>query len=71
MKTYESSRFKLFNEYEKLKLTPLPNQRYELKEYKVATVQKMGYIYLSVDKNYYSVPYRYIGKKGRSTIQFR
>ena len=23
----------------------------------------MGYIYLSVDKNYYSVPYRYIGKK--------
>ena len=63
MKTYDSSRFKLFNEYEKLKLTPLPNQRYELKEYKVATVQKMGYIYLSVDKNYYSVPYRYIGKK--------
>ena len=63
MKTYDTSRFKLFNEYEKSKLQDLPNQKYELKEYRIATVQKMGYIYLSVDKNYYSVPYRYIGKK--------
>ena len=63
MKTYDTSRFKLFNEYEKSKLQPLPKQKYELKEYRIATVQKMGYIYLSVDKNYYSVPYRYIGKK--------
>ena len=63
MKTYDTSRFKLFNEYEKSKLQSLPNQKYELKEYRIATVQKMGYIYLSVDKNYYSAPYRYIGKK--------
>lgn len=63
MKTYDSSRFKLFNEYEKSTLQPLPKHKYELKEYRVATVQKMGYIYLSADKNYYSVPYRYIGKK--------
>jgi hypothetical protein len=63
MKTYDTSRFKLFNEYEKSKLQALAKQKYELKEYRIATVQKMGYIYLSVDKNYYSVPYRYIGKK--------
>jgi len=63
MKTYDTSRFKLFNEYEKSKLQALPKQRYELRAYRTATVQKMGYIYLSDDKNYYSVPYRYIGKK--------
>lgn len=63
MKTYDTSRFKLFNQYEKSKLQALAKQKYELKEYRIATVQKMGYIYLSVDKNYYSVPYRYIGKK--------
>lgn len=36
---------------------------YELKDYKRAKVQKMGYVYFSPDKSYYSVPFRYIGKE--------
>jgi len=44
-------------------LTELPTNKYEIRHYKRATVQKMGYVFLSCDKNYYSVPYRYIGKK--------
>lgn len=44
-------------------LQPLPLYRYELKEYRRAKVQKMGYVYCSEYKNYYSVPYRYIGKQ--------
>jgi len=48
---------------EKEHLSPLPIYRYELKEYRRAKVQKMGYVLCSTYKNYYSVPYRYIGKQ--------
>lgn len=44
-------------------LKPLPNDPYEIKDYKRAKVQKMGYVYFSPDKSYYSVPYRFIGKE--------
>lgn len=44
-------------------LQPLPESPYEIKNYRRAKVQKMGYIFLSDDKHYYSVPYRYIGKQ--------
>jgi transposase len=57
------SRRQQFLAIEQQILTPLPADRYEIKHYKRATVQKMGYIFLSEDKNYYSVPYRYIGKR--------
>jgi transposase len=57
------SRFKQFVELEKEHLSSLPNQPYLIKHYNRAKVQKMGYIYLSSQKNYYSVPYRYIGKQ--------
>ena len=61
MKQLGISRFKHFLDNEKTFLSPLPSQSYELKEYKKAKVQKMGFVYLHQDKNYYSVPYRYIG----------
>lgn len=48
---------------EKEHLSPLPIYRYELKTYRRAKVQKMGYVLCSTYKNYYSVPYRYIGKQ--------
>lgn len=48
---------------EKSYLSPLPIHRYELKQYRIAKVQKMGYVLCSGYKNYYSVPYRYIGKQ--------
>jgi len=63
MKTYDSSRFRLFNTYEKSQLLPLAKEKYIIKQYKRAKVQKMGYAYLSDDKNYYSVPFRYIGQQ--------
>jgi len=49
--------------HEKSHLHPLPSQRYEVKQYRKAKVQKMGYVLCSTYKNYYSVPYRYIGKQ--------
>lgn len=59
----KTSRRQQFEEIEKAALAPLPAQAYELRYYKILTVQKMGYIYLSDDKHYYSVPHRYLGKK--------
>lgn len=58
----ELSRKELFITTEKSYLKPLPTTAYELKDYCRAKVQKIGYIYFSPDKNYYSVPYKYIGK---------
>jgi transposase len=62
MQTTGISRLKQFIEIEKEHLSVLPNESYLIKNYNRAKVQKMGYIYLSEQKNYYSVPYRYIGK---------
>lgn len=63
-----ASRKELFQSIEREQLKPLPDTRYEIKDYKRAKVQKMGYVYFSPNKNYYSVPYRYIGK--RTSIHF-
>ena len=62
MQTSGISRLRQFIEVEKEHLSALPNEPYLIKHYNRAKVQKMGYIYLSEQKNYYSVPYRYIGK---------
>jgi len=59
----ESSRRELFQSFERSKLKPLPEDVYQMKDYRRAKVQKMGYVYFSPDKNYYSVPYRFIGKQ--------
>ena len=67
-KRKEASRLELFQSVEREYLKPLPTSRYELKEYRRAKVQKIGYIYFSPDKTYYSVPYRYIGKE--TTIHY-
>lgn len=57
------SRRELFESIEKEKLQPLPADRYELKKFKTLTVQFNYHIYLSDDCHYYSVPYRYKGRK--------
>lgn len=59
----KQSRRQQFLTIEQSYLAELPSETYEIKQYKKATVQKMGYVFLSADKNYYSVPYRFIGKK--------
>jgi transposase len=58
----EASRRELFQAIERESLKPLPAGIYQLRDYTRAKVQKMGYVYFSPDKSYYSVPYRYIGK---------
>lgn len=57
-----SSRKELFQSVEREYLKTLPDTSYELKDYRRAKVQKMGYVYFSPDRSYYSVPHRYIGK---------
>lgn len=58
----QASRRELFQSVERAYLKPLPASKYEVKDYKRAKVQKIGYVYFSPDKSNYSVPYRYIGK---------
>jgi len=68
------SRRQQFEEVERQTLAPLPPLRYELKKQLFATVMKNGHVSMSVDKHYYSVPFRFIGKKvklmySRSTVE--
>lgn len=58
----QGSRRELFQSIERGYLKPLPETKYQIKEYCRAKVQKIGYVYFSPDKSYYSVPYRHIGK---------
>jgi len=58
----QASRRELFQSVERSYLKPLPSHPHQLKDYCRAKVQKIGYVYFSPDKSYYSVPYRYIGK---------
>lgn len=57
------SRRSQFDEIEKEALAELPTYRYEFKQGVMVTVMKNGYVCLGVDKHYYSVPFRFIGKK--------
>lgn len=57
----EGSRLSLFLEDEKPLLAPLPTNRFELSDWKIATVQYNYHV--SVDGMHYSVPHEYIKKK--------
>ncbi|NIT72047.1 IS21 family transposase [candidate division KSB1 bacterium] len=59
------SRKTLFEQTDKGMLTPLPPQQYVIREFKSLKVQFNYHIYLSNDKHYYSVPYRYRGNQVR------
>jgi len=50
-------------EHEKSCLSPLARERFEIKQYKLITVLQNSHVQLRENKHYYSVPYRYIGKK--------
>lgn len=47
---------------EKQELAPLPLYRFVIQHYVRVKVQQNCHVYLSEDKHYYSVPYRYIGQ---------
>jgi len=57
------SRRQLFEAEERHTLLPLPVDRFEVKQYREVTVMKNCHVHLHDDHHYYSVPYRYIGKK--------
>jgi len=74
MKGRNYSRRTQFDEVEKKTLQPLPALRYGFKKQSTITVMKNGHICLSDDKHYYSVPFKYIGKKvkiiySKSTVE--
>jgi len=62
-KAKDHNRLEVFEQVEKAALTPLPVQRYDLKNYTWSTVQKNSHVCLQEDKHYYSVPYQHIGRK--------
>ena len=57
------SRRQQFEEIERTALQPLPALRYQQRKQLFATVMKNGHVSLAEYKHYYSVPYRFIGKK--------
>ena len=57
----EGTRRSVFNEVEKATLRPLPIRRYEMAVYRTAIVQSNSHV--AYQKNYYSVPYQYLGKE--------
>lgn len=59
------SRRQQFEDVERAALGGLPVSRYEFKKLHYATVMKNGHICLGEDRHYYSVPYRFIGKKAK------
>ena len=59
------SREERFNAVEKDKLQPLPAGTYEIRYYADVHVQQNGYVEISKDHRYYSVPYIYLHKKAR------
>ncbi len=63
LKGRDYSRRSQFEELERETLKPLPAYRYEFKQQVIVTVMKNGHACLHVDKHYYSVPFRFIGKK--------
>lgn len=57
------SRRVMFEDVERQALLPLPILPFEIKRQQVATVAANGHICLKEDKHYYSIPFKYIGKK--------
>jgi len=57
------SRMQQFTELEKQTLQPLNPYLFAPMTTQLSTVNKYGHVLLSVDKRYYSVPYKLIGKR--------
>lgn len=63
MQQHDYSRQEKYLADEKSCLKPLPESGFEIKYYADLTVMANNCIYLARDKQYYSVPYQYIGNK--------
>jgi len=63
MKEYGVSRKTLFEQNEKERLIPLPERPFELIKQYSLKVQNNGHVQISKLKQYFSVPYQYIGQQ--------
>ncbi len=59
----EGSRQSVFEQYERPAMRDLPSELFEIKKTTTAKAQRNYHVYLGEEKNYYSLPYRYVGKK--------
>lgn len=59
----KTTRRELFNEVEKDALKPLPAEKYEWKDFLSLKVQFNYHVEIREDRHYYSVPWRYTGKR--------
>ena len=57
-----SSRQEVFHRYELAVMKDLPSDLFEVKKITKAKVQRNYHVFLGEDKNYYSVPFQYVGK---------
>lgn len=57
------SRQSVFEEFELPVMRPLPSDLFEIKKITKATVQRNYHVFLGEEKNSYSVPYQYVGKR--------
>ncbi len=61
----EGTRRSIFETYALPAMRALPNQLFELKKSTMAKAQRNYHVYLGEEKNYYSLPFRYVGKKAK------
>ncbi len=59
----EGTRKSIFERYALPAMQDLPSELFELKKITTAKAQRNYHVYLGEEKNYYSVPFRYVGKK--------
>jgi len=59
----EGSRMSVFKQYELPVMKDLPPDLFEVKKTTKAKVQRNYHVFLGEEKNYYSVPFRYVGKQ--------
>ncbi len=71
MQKLGTSRKELFLETEVRELQPLNPERYQRKSFAGATVQFNYHVFLKEDEHYYSVPFRFKGKKADITYTDR
>lgn len=59
----EGCRKSVFETYERPQMRDLPSQLFEVKKMSKAKVQRNYHVYIGEEKNFYSVPYQYVGRK--------
>ena len=57
------TRRELFETFEKPVMMPLPTEPFDIKRQVSAKVQRTYHIFLGAERNYYSVPFQYVGRQ--------